>query len=106
MSVTQRYFDIADGRLAFGSITGTYATLKSGISGSVRQIIISTSLNNEIILSLDGGTTDFLHMPGSTIPRELILDLDEGQWTGDVKVKHNGVASTSGFIAVGFIRGA
>lgn len=95
-------FGVAPGRLAFGSVTGSYVTLLAA-TGSVRKLLLTNSLDKETIITLDGGTTDFIYLPAST---GLLLDFDISlQYSGTVQVKHNGVAPTVGAISAGIVLG-
>jgi len=89
--------------LAFGGVTGTYAALSSAISGRGVFMQISSSLNADVVISLDGGTTDWMVLPAGqsvSIPFGSL----EVEFSGTVSVKHNGAAATSGIISVGIIR--
>jgi len=90
-------------RLAFGSVSGTYANLLASIQGRAVCLVITNSLNSESVLSLDGGTTDWGFIPARV---SLVIDLasNETEYNGTVSVKHNGVAPTSGAIAASIIR--
>lgn len=92
----------AHGRLAFGSVTGAYQALQSTV-GNVRKLVVSNSLNSEMLLSLDGGTTDWLALQAG---QSLVLDFDMTlAYNGTVSVKHNGTAPTAGNISVAIIKG-
>lgn len=102
VNITTAFTDTAAGRVAFGSVGAGYGTLLS-CSGSVRKLIITNSLNQEVVISLDNGTTDFIYLPANV---GIILDFDNSvHFSGVVQVKHNGVAPTSGAIAAGIIKG-
>lgn len=97
----------AAGRVAFGGISGTYATLIGPVS-DVRHIIITNTLDNEVIISLDGGTTAYLYIPGSILlaSKEYVISLPPDlAYNGTISVKHNGAAPTAGVIAAGVITG-
>ena len=92
------------GYLTSAGIGAAYADLIAGVEGSVRKIVISNSLNTEVVLSLDNGTTDFIVLQPNSAP--LVLDLDVSMhWAGTIRVKHNGVAPASGAISAGVILG-
>lgn len=111
-SMTQALFNDTYGRLAFGSITGTYATLKAvttvtgsvtGNKGSAGILEFFNTLNQDVIISLDGGTTDAIYLPaGLSYTIDLFANFLE--FVGTIQVKHAGVAPTSGGISVTIIR--
>ena len=93
----------AAGRLAFGSVLAGYATLLPAVSGSVRKLIITNSLDAETVLSLDGGTTDFIFLPAQ---QGIIIDFDTSMhWAGTCSVKRQSTAPTVGAISAGVLIG-
>ena len=91
------------GRLAFGSVGAGYTVLLAAVSGSVRKIVITNSLNQEVVLSINNATNDFIYLPAL---QGIVIDLDNSMhWSGIVQVKHNGVAPTGGAISAGVILG-
>lgn len=101
MSASQAFITQAGAAIAFGSVGAGYGTALA-ITGSARKVIIASSLNQECVVSLDGGTTDFMVFPANFT---LTLDFDPSMiYSGTVSVKHNGVAPTSGKFIVGVIK--
>jgi len=96
--------NIAGGSLAFGAVTGAYQTLISLTNGqNVRKLVIFNTLNTDGVLSLDGGTTDWVILPAglsTTIDFDMTL-----VFNGAVSYKHNGGAPASGRISAAIIRG-
>ena len=98
-ALTQVVNYTAPGRLAAGAVTGSYATLLPAVSASVRKLIITNSLDQETVISLNGGATDFLFLPAQ---QGIIIDFDTSMhWAGSCVVKHNGVAPSVGAISAG-----
>ena len=94
----------AVGTLAFGSVAAGYTTLQGPIAGRGIIISIVNSLNAGVIVSLDGGTTDFIRLPAAT-PLTLDLGAGEAQYSGTISVQQDGAgAPASGFISCGVIR--
>lgn len=91
------------GRFAFGTLTGAYQTLLAAVPGRGVSLIFSNSLNAETVISLDGGTTDFI-----TLQAGHSITIDFGavaaEFSGTVSAKHTGAAPTSGAISVGVVR--
>lgn len=55
--------------LAFGSISGTYATVGAVTAHSYDILILSNTTNGGLIVSFDGGTTDHVNIaPNQTLP--------------------------------------
>lgn len=101
MSAAQAFVDQAGAAIAFGSVGGSYSAALA-VTGSARKVVIVSSLNQECVVSLDGGTTNFMVFPASFT---LTLDFDPTMiYSGTVSVKHNGVAPTSGRFIVGVIK--
>lgn len=88
---------------AFGSITGSYLFISSQINGRCAFLSIKNTLDTVSIISLDGGTTDWLFLPPNTS-----IDIPFGaagvEYTGRVAVKHNGAAPAAGFISTAVVR--
>lgn len=88
---------------AFGSILGTYIFISSQINGRCAFLSIKNTLDTVSIISLDGGTTDWVFLPPNTS-----IDIPFGslgtEYTGRVAVKHNGVPPTAGFISTAIVR--
>lgn len=86
------------GSLAFGSISGSYATcmLANAYSGRIRGIVLKNDTDKTLIYSLNGGTAD--HYPlgsgdGLFIP---FSQLNVFVANGAITIKHAGSAPTSG----------
>lgn len=112
MGYAQALFNTAYGRLAFGSITGTYATLLTvtpstgsitNNRGAATILYFFNNLNADVIISLDGGTTDAVYLPANF---SWTCDLSTGNmlYTGTIQVKHTGSAPASGGIACSVVR--
>ena len=94
----------AVGTVAFGSVAVGYGTLQGPIAGRGVVLMITNSLNAGTIISLDGGTTDFLRIPAAT---SITIDLgsNDAEYSGTISVKQDGAgAPTSGFMSCGVIR--
>lgn len=100
----QAKVNTAAGRLAFGSISGTYATLLALTTGNYRMLVIYNGTDKEMIVSLDGGTTAFAYIATG---KELSLNFGAAdlEFNGTIQVKDNGSAATSGAITVCAVRG-
>jgi len=104
MSANRRMVAQAVGTVAFGSVAVGYGTLQGPIAGRGVCLLIANSLNAGIVISLDGGTTDFLRLPAST---SFTIDLGANgvEFSGTVSIKQDGAgAPSSGFISCGVIR--
>lgn len=98
-------------RVAFGSITGSFTTIDtitdwnagSAQSGSVAVIMIQNSLNQDVILSFDGGTTESLYLSSTTTG--LVIDLAASNmiFQGVIQIKHAGAAPGSGALVLNTI---
>ena len=99
---------VAGGRLAFGSVGAGYSSLIT-VSGRGAIVMITSSLNQEVVISLNGGTTDWGYLPlvpatAAGFPYTIELGANDAEFTGTISVKHNGVAPTAGAIAASVIR--
>lgn len=112
MSFAQALFNDTYGRLAFGSVGAGYATLKAvtrttgtltNNKGDAVALLFFNNLNQDVIISLDNGTTDAVYLPANT---NWTVDLATNSlmYNGTIQVKHAGVAPTSGGIAVTIVR--
>lgn len=110
MARNQAIFDQPYGRLAGASITGSYQTLINIARGSgflaaesATILLFFNTLDKDIIVSLNGGVTDWGYIPALA---NWTLDLTAGDmlFTGVVQVKHAGVAPTTGAISVSAVR--
>lgn len=104
MSANRRLVSESAGTVAFGSVGASYGTLIGPIAGRGVVIFIANSLNAGVILSLDGGTTDFIRLPAAT-PITIDLGANSAEYSGRISIKQDGAgAPTSGFISCGVIR--
>lgn len=92
----------AGGILAFGSISGSYATVLT-TPGTVNMLAVANLTNAPMIFSFDGGSNDALALgAGQTTTFALTTNggfIDSSQ---DIQVKDDGTTSaTSGFVHVG-----
>lgn len=105
-------FNQAPGAYAFGSLTGSYQLFQAvtpihgsvtGDKGFVKIVYINNTLNQEVLISFDGGVTDFLWLPPNT---NYVLDLAAAGvvLTESIYIKHNGVAPTAGKIYCNTVR--
>lgn len=93
-------------RIPFGSITGTYTNIDiitnwqpgSTQSGSAGIIMIQNNLNQDVILSFDGGVTDSFYLLTATTGLVIDLATNGMLFEGTVQIKHTGAAPTSGAI--------
>ena len=95
-------FDKTGGYLAFGSIPAGYATLVGPIA-RVTGLIFFNSLDQDVVVSLDGGTTDFVTLPPGI---NFVLNMRALgiEYNGTVSVKRLSGASTVGYISCGVLR--
>lgn len=103
MTLRRARLNNGSGRMAFGSLTGSYQSLLAAVPGRGVSLIFSNSLNAETVVSLDGGTTDFITLQAS---HSITIDFAAigAEFSGAVFVKHTGAAPTSGAISVGVVR--
>ncbi len=94
---------VAGGGFAFGSITGAYQNGLTSVQGRGVILYILNSLNTDSVISLDGGTTDFVVLPAG-VSISLDLATNDAEYFGSVSVKHNGVAPASGRISFAIVR--
>jgi hypothetical protein len=99
-----RMLDGIGGKVAYDAVTTDYADLfSSAIEGRVVNISVANSLNAEVKLSFDGGTTTYIHLPAGA---SLSLDLGANglEWSGTLSVAADDSLPTSGILSVGIIR--
>ncbi len=105
MAAPYRRIDVSvpGGYLAFGSVSSTYVNLLSSIQGRGVVLFIASSLDTEVVVSLNGGTTDWLTIPART---NISIDLGASgaEFAGTVSVKDNGAAASSGAISAAVVR--
>lgn len=78
---------------AFGSVGAGYATIRT-VTGALKKLVIASTLDQEAVLSLDGGTTDWMVIPANFT---MVLDFNPDLiFSGVMQLKHNGVAPLSG----------
>ena len=100
MSLNKAVVSTAGGLVSFGSVGAGYGTLLA-TTGRVRKIFLQNSLNQNIVVSLDGGTTNWMVLLAQ---KDLAIDFDTSlQFSGTISIKHNGVAPTSGAISAAII---
>lgn len=109
MTIKQPVFNFPYARIAFGSVGAGYSTVATlepvAIStslppaGGVAILNFQNSLNQDVILSFDNGTTDSVYLLAG---KDYSLDLGAADlsYTGVVRIKHAGVAPTSGAIVL------
>lgn len=104
MAANRRAKILPGNTLAFGSVTGTYATLVGPVAGRGLILTISQNLNNGCIISLDGGATDYMTLAPNN-PIAIDFGANGVEYSGTVSVKQSAAgANTSGSISAGFIR--
>lgn len=88
--------DEAYGSLAFGSVAAGYATLKA-VKDCVGFILFN-STDADVVVSLDGGTTDWASVPATTsfVANLGALGLD---YSGIISVKQGSAAPTLGAVS-------
>jgi hypothetical protein len=103
MSRVRAKVDVTGGSIAGTSITGSYQTVLSSIQGRGVVLVFGNSCNTDLVVSLDGGTTNWMILPAGFSP---VLDFgsNDVEFSGSVSIKHNGVGPASGTFAVGVIR--
>ncbi len=91
-------------RLVFGSVGGTPTTLIT-VGGTGAILIIRSTLDQEVVISLNGGVTSHIHIQPSLTANQIILDLAAAgiSYGGTVTVNHLGAAPTAGVITAGVI---
>ena len=97
--------------LAFGSITGSYTAIGTGLTHISRILDVANSTDVDLLLSFNGTTDNIIMLAG---PSQKLFDIatNGGGGTGieefrleigtQIYVKHNGVAPTRGGIWIGF----
>jgi hypothetical protein len=95
-------FDVAGGTVAFGSVGAAYSTLVGPTSRCVGMLFLN-DLDAATVISLDGGTTDFVTLPAG-INYMLNFAALGVEYAGTVKVKRLSGAPTTGNISCGIVR--
>lgn len=94
-------------RLTSAGIGATYADLGSVFNDYVIVIMITNSLNGDVMLSFDDGVTDHIWLPAG---QDLILDLRSNGYrfplATQIQIKDGDTAPTSGTIALTLIKAA
>lgn len=90
-------------KMGFASVTSSYTTLLGPVAGRGVVILITNSLNAEVFLSLDGGTTDFIWLP---VAAGMAIDLSANmaEYSGTISIKDLGSHPGSGSICASVIR--
>jgi hypothetical protein len=99
-----RMLDGIGGKVEYSDVTASYADLFSPlIEGRVVIIVVVSTLDVEMELSFDGGTTTFMYLPPGG---SLTLDLGANglEWSGTLSARATSTLPTSGMISVGIIR--
>lgn len=91
------------GKIVAGSLTTSYATVLS-ITTTSYMVYIFNSLNQTVLVSLDGGTTDSLEMdPGESCSMDLRSNGLRFIATTNIQAKYAGTAPTAGSIRISAI---
>lgn len=93
----------AGASVAFGSVGAAYSKLLGPIAGRGISLHIVNTLDKDVWISLDGGTTDFLQI-ASARDIELNLGANGAHYSGTVSVKQGSAGAGSGFISCGVVR--
>jgi len=84
--------NIEEGSLAFGSVGAGYSTILAlGTSQVYAHLLISNSLNQDIVLRFGGANEMTISASESRTMDGVILN-------GNIEIKHNGAAATAGTI--------
>lgn len=107
MGFSQAILNQSAVRVAFGSIGASYATALT-VVGNGMILNIVNNLDQEVVISLNGGLNDHLFIPSGLTPTVVRLDFGSNEMTysGVIQVKHNGVAPTTGAVSLLVIRRA
>lgn len=89
------------GTVAFGGISGTYATTLAITDGAILTLLNKT--DQPVIFSLNGGTNDYIKVFAND-SHPIDFGAAGLRFTGTVSVKHAGVAPTSGEAIAAVIR--
>lgn len=87
------------GRIVGSSLTGSYQSIKA-FDDNLMILILLSGCDKDIIVSLDGGTTDHLFLEAN---ERIVLDFSAGSTrlvTPNIMAKHAGAAPTSGSVRV------
>lgn len=99
----RRFKPFAGASVAFGSVGAGYGNLLASIPGRGYILTITNSLDADVWISLDGGTTDYVRLPAG-VGISLDFGASEVEYAGTVSVKYGTGAPTSGFISCGVVR--
>ena len=99
----RRLVVVAEGRVAAASVGAGYAAIQSNLS-RVINITFANSLNGDVSISFDGGTTTYITLPaGQTLSVD--LGANHAEYSGTISIKQGpSGASTTGFISCGVIK--
>lgn len=94
-------FGMSSTSVAFGSVGATYAEIVD-VTQRARIVVIQNTLNANVTLSFDGGTTDHLILQSGT---SVTLDLAASGMThtGSVQQKYTSGAPTSGALIFTYV---
>ena len=99
----RRLTPFAGASLTAAQLSASYATLVSGVGGRGVTLFFTNSLNGDVIISLDGGTTQFLMLPAG-VGLALDLGANDAEFSGTVSAKDGTTAATTGYISCGVVR--
>lgn len=95
--------NVAMGKIAGISLTGSYATLLT-MGGAARQLTIISSCDQTVLVSLDNGTTASFELdPYESISIDYACNGTELA-SDTIKAKHNGTVPTVGSIRASIVR--
>ena len=102
MASKRRIVPQSVGVLAAGSVVAGYTALLSSVAGRGVTLVFTNTLNADVMVSLDAGTTDFIVLPAG---QGMVLDIGANgcEYSGTVSVKRSGTPTT-GSIWCGVIR--
>jgi hypothetical protein len=93
-AVTQTF-----GKIAFGSLTGSFATIMT-LSSDAKIVAIFSSLDQPVTVSLDGGTTSFMELDSESVVLDLGTSGMKINSGAQIQVKYSSSAPTVGSIRV------
>lgn len=87
----------AEGAIAFGALTTTYATLFTA-AGNTRILMLRNSMDQNVLLSWDASTTHYLLEPGDALSFDFRANGTRVSTGGTLSAKYTGTAPTSGTV--------
>lgn len=101
MILTKAIVTIPGVSVAAAAVGVAYTTVAT-VSTSVREITIQHSLDTQVKISLDNGTTDhtFITGTGSSV---IAFGRNACHWSGVLKMMYTGVAPSTGVVNFSFI---